>query len=41
MIELNVDNIITDDVTLSKQIIEESKSTNLIDKYIRFIESIF
>ena len=41
MIDLNVDNIITDDITLSKQIIEESKNTNLIDKYVRFIENIF
>jgi hypothetical protein len=41
MIELNVDNIITDDVTLSKEIIDSSKNTNLIDKYVRFVERIF
>ena len=41
MIDLNVDNIITDDVALSKEIIESSKNTNLIDKYVRFVESVF
>lgn len=41
MIDLNVDNIITDDVTLAKKIIDSSKNANLIDKYVRFVESIF
>lgn len=41
MIDLNVDNIITDDVTLSKDIIESTKETSLVDKYVTFIDNIF
>lgn len=41
MIDLNVDNIITDDVILSKDIIESTKDTSLIDKYVSFIENVF
>lgn len=38
MIDLKVDNIITDDVTLAKKVIYESKRSDLISEYIKFIE---
>lgn len=41
MIDLNVDNIVTDDVTLAKDIIESTKETSLVDKYVTFIDNIF
>ncbi|MCD8027687.1 MAG: glycerophosphoryl diester phosphodiesterase membrane domain-containing protein, partial [Erysipelotrichaceae bacterium] len=41
MINYNVDNIITDDITLAKDTIMESKTSNIINEYVEFIESIF
>ncbi|MCD7809731.1 MAG: glycerophosphoryl diester phosphodiesterase membrane domain-containing protein [Erysipelotrichaceae bacterium] len=41
MIDYNVDNIITDDITLAKDTIMESKTSNMINEYVEFIESIF
>ena len=40
MIDYNVDNIITDNITLAKQTITESKTSNLINEYIKFIENL-
>ncbi len=40
MVELNVDNIITDNITLAKDTIYESKTSNLISIYIKFIENL-
>lgn len=40
MIDLKVDNIITDDVTLAKKVIYESKRSDLISEYIKFIEGL-
>lgn len=41
MISLNVDNIITDNITLAKNTIYESKTSNIIKEFIKKIESIF
>ncbi len=41
MINYNVDNIITDNITLAKETIAKSKRSNLINEYIRIVESIF
>jgi len=41
MIDLNVDNIITDDVNLAKELIYESKTSDLISEYIKLIENLF
>lgn len=38
MIDLNVDNIITDQVILAKNVIDASKTSNLINEYIKLIE---
>lgn len=38
MIDYNVDNIITDNITSAKKIIMESKTSNLINEFIKFIE---
>ena len=40
MIEYNVDNIITDNITLAKKLIYSSKTSNIIQEYIKFIEDI-
>ncbi len=40
MINLNVDNIITDDIVLAKKLIIESKSSNLIIEFIKMIQRI-
>ena len=37
MIRLNVDNIITDDVTLAKECIYSSKTSNVIQEYVKFL----
>ena len=37
MIEYNVDNIITDDVPLAQKMIKESKQSNFINEFIKFI----
>ncbi len=41
MIKLNVDNIITDNITLAKDTILKSKTSNIIEEYINLIESYF
>ena len=41
MIELHVDNLITDNITLAKDTITKSKTSNIIQEYIRFIEKNF
>ncbi len=41
MIELNVDNIITDNISLAKKTIYEGKNSDLINKYIKLLERIF
>ena len=41
MIDLNVDNIITDNINLAKETIYESKTSNIILKYIEFINNLF
>lgn len=39
MIRLNVDNIITDNVTLARSRIYSSKTSNIIQEYISFLGS--
>ena len=41
MINLNVDNIITDNITLAKETIYESKTSNVIQEYIKLISNLF
>ncbi len=41
MIDLGVDNIITDDIKLAKDTIYSSKTSNLINEYVNFIDKIF
>ncbi len=41
MIKLNVDNIITDDITLGKRLVLESKSSNLVIEIVKGLERIF
>ena len=41
MIELNVDNIITDDPTLAKNLIYSSKSSNIIAIIVKGIDRLF
>ncbi len=41
MLDLNVDNIVTDNITLAKEIIYAAKTSNLISEYVRLVESIF
>lgn len=41
MIELNVDNIITDDITLARNLVDESRTSNIIIELVNLIESIF
>ena len=41
MINLNVDNIITDNITLAKNLVYESKTSNLVLEYIKLINNIF
>lgn len=41
MLDLNVDNIITDDVDLARKLLFESKSSNLVFVYLKMIEEIF
>ncbi len=40
MIDLKVDNIITDDISLTKDIIYSSKTSNLINEYIKWIDKL-
>ena len=39
MVEYNVDNIITDDVPLAQKTIEESRQSNLINEFIKFVNN--
>ena len=41
MIDLNVDNIITDNISLAKETIYASKTSNIVNEYIKLIEKIF
>ena len=41
MIDLKVDNIITDNITLAKDTIYESKTSNIINEYIKFVQKLF
>lgn len=41
MIELKVDNIITDDIVLTKETIYASKTSNLINEYVNLIDKVF
>ena len=41
MINLNVDNIITDNITLAKNLVYESKTSNLVLEYIKLINNLF
>lgn len=38
MIDYNVDNIITDNITFAKEIVIKSKTSNLINEFIKFVE---
>ena len=40
MIDLNVDNIITDNITLAKDIINNRQPNNLIARYINFMNDL-
>lgn len=40
MIDLKVDNIITDNISLAKKVIDKNKDTNLLEEYIKWIENI-
>ena len=41
MIDLNVDNIITDQVSFTKDIIYSSKTSDLISEYVKLVEELF
>lgn len=41
MIDLNVDNIITDDIELAKDIIYASKTSTVLNEYIKTVQNIF
>lgn len=41
MIDLKVDNIITDNIEFAKDIIYESKASNILNEYIKTVEDIF
>ena len=41
MVELNVDNIITDDITLAKEVIYESKTSNIVNEYLKIVIKLF
>ncbi len=40
-INLNVDNIITDNISLAKELIFDSKTGNLINEYVKYINKLF
>ncbi len=40
MIDLNVDNIITDNITLAKNTIYESKTSNVVQEYVKWVRRI-
>lgn len=41
MIDLNVDNIITDEITLAKNTIIKSKSSNIVSEYVKIVKELF
>ncbi len=41
MIDLNVDNIITDDISLAKELVYKSKTSNLIWEFVKVVENLF
>ena len=41
MIEMNVDNIITDDVVLAKDLIYKSRTSDLVMEYVKLVQNIF
>ncbi len=41
MVDLNVDNIITDNITLAKDVIYQSKTSNLINEYVKLVQELF
>ena len=41
MIDMNVDNIITDDPTLAKELIYSSKTSNILAEVIEGVERLF
>ncbi len=41
MIDMNVDNIITDNITIARNIINENRTGNLLNQYIRLVRSLF
>ena len=41
MLDLKVDNIITDDITLAKEVIYSSKRSNIINEYVKLVQTIF
>lgn len=41
MIDLNVDNIITDNISLAKHTIYSSKTSNIVNEYIKIVEKLF
>lgn len=41
MMEMNVDNIITDNISLAREVIFAGKTSDMISEYIKFLESIF
>ncbi len=41
MVDLNVDNIITDNIGLAKDVIYQSKTSNLINEYVKFVQELF
>ena len=40
MINLNVDNIITDDISLARDTIYSSKTSNVVQEYINFVNDV-
>ena len=38
MIDYHVDNIITDNITLAKETVMKSKTSNLIKEFVKFID---
>ena len=41
MIDLKVDNIITDNITLAKDVVYSSKTSDVIVEFVKLIEDIF
>ncbi len=41
MLDMQVDNVVTDDVSLAKKIIYSNRTSNIINEYIKMIENLF